>query len=169
MQILSEANRPYLIDTFTAPLGVSHFWSFSGQLLDFKLEQTQYLEEIVGKTIRVRAQNLEFDVPASWHIMIADTETYTVDTVPIAQCASFDQPIFMFSPDDCKPKIGRIQIIDFIEDGLCVAPEIPKGSAMIHPTGPEMSHGKPIFYGVVIGPHDLGRWIAGKTIGDILG
>lgn len=169
MQILSEINRPYILDSFTAPLGVSHFWTFSGHMMDFKLEETQYLEEIVGKTIRIRAQNLEIDLPASWHIMILDQETYTIDMVPIAQCASFDQPALLFSPDDSKPKIGKVQVIDFQDRGVCIAPEIPKGSAMIHPTGPELMHGKPIFYGIIVGPHDCYRWISGKTIGDILG
>jgi len=169
MQILSEVNRPYIIDSFTAPLGVTHFWSFSGHMLDFKLEQTQYLEEIVGQTIRVRVQNLEIDLPASWYIMIVDKETYTVDMVPISHCASFDQDVLLFSPDDSKLKTGKISVIDFKPKGMCIAPEIPKGSAMIHPTGPELSHGRSIFYGIVIGGHDLYRWIGGKTVGDILG
>lgn len=169
MQILSEINRPYIIDSFTAPMGVSHFWTFSGHMLDFKLEETQYLEEIVGKTIRIRAQNLEIDLPASWHIMILDQETYTIDMVPIAQCASFDQPVLLFSPDDSKPKVGKVQVIDFQDRGVCIAPEIPKGSAMIHPTGPELMHGKQLFYGIIVGPHDCYRWIGGKTVGDIIG
>ncbi len=169
MQILSEVNRPYIIDSFTAPMGVSHFWTFSGHMLDFKLEPVQYLEEIVGKTIKIRAQNLDIEVPASWNILVVDTETYSIDMVPIAQCASFEQNVFLFSPDDGKMKIGKVQVLDFQVQGKCIAPEIPKGSAMIHPTGPEMLHGKPIFYGIVMGPHDLYRWIGGLTVGDILG
>lgn len=169
MQILSEVNKPYIIDSFTAPMGVSHFWSFSGHMLDFKLEEAKYLEEIVGKTIRIRVQNLEIDLPASWNIMIVDQETYTIDMVPIAHCASFDQPVLLFSPEDGKPKVGKATVVDFKDRGVCIAPEIPKGSAMIHPTGPELLHGRSIFYGIVISGHDLYRWIGGKTIGDIFG
>lgn len=169
MQILSEINRPYLLDSFTAPLGVSHFWTFSGHMLDFKLEETKYLEEIVGKTIRIRVQNLEIDLPASWQIMIVDTETYTIDVVPIAHCATFDQNVLLFSPDDSKLKMGKVTVLDFKDRGVCIAPEIPKGSALIHPTGPELNHGRSCFYGIVVGPHDLNRWINGLTVGDILG
>ena len=169
MQILSEVNKPYIIDNFTAPLGVSHYWSFSGHMLDFKLEESKYLEEISGKTVLVRAQNLEIELPASWSIMIVDQETYTIDMIPIVQCASFDQPALLFSPDDSKLKIAKIKVLDFKDKGVCIAPEIPKGSAMIHPTGPELMHHRQIFYGIVVGPHDLYRWIGGKTIGDILG
>lgn len=169
MQILSEVNKPYIIDSFTAPMGVTHFWTFSGHMLDFKLEETKYLEEIVGQTIRVRVQNLEIDIPASWHIMIVEKETYTIDMIPIAQCASFDQEVLLFSPDDSKLVTSKLSVIDFKPKGMVIAPEIPKGSAMIHPTGPELSHGRSIFYGIVVGPHDLWRWIGGKAVGDILG
>lgn len=169
MQILSEVNKPYIIDSFTAPMGVTHFWTFSGHMLDFKLEETQYLEEIVGQTVRVRVQNLEIDIPASWYIMVVEKETYTIDMIPIAQCASFDQDIMLFSPDDSKLTTAKLQVIDFKNKGLAIAPEIPKGSAMIHPTGPELMHGRSIFYGIIIGPHDTYRWTGGKTVGDILG
>ena len=74
MLTLSEISRPYLIDSFTAPLGVTHFWTFSGHMLDFKLEEMQYLEEIVGQTIRIRVENLEIDLPASWSVMAVEKE-----------------------------------------------------------------------------------------------
>lgn len=169
MQVLSEINKSYLIDSFTAPLGISHFWTFSGHMLDFKLEELTYLEEIVGPTVKVRVQNLELDLPMSWNIMVVDKETYTIDMIPIAQCASFDHDILLFSPLDSKLKTGKLQVLEFQKKGLVIAPEIPKGSAMIHPTGPELSHFRNIFYGIVIGPHELWRYIADKTVGDILG
>jgi len=168
VQILSEVNRPYLIDSFTAPMGVSHCWMFSGHMMDFKLEQLQYLEEIVGPTVKLRVQNLDIELPASWHILIVDKETYTVDSIPIAQCASFDQDVLLFSPDDSKPTTGKALVLDFVRKGTCIAPEVPKGSALVHPTGPELSHGKQCFYGIVVGPHDLHRWLSNKTVGDLL-
>jgi len=168
MQILSEVNRPYMIDSFTAPMGVSHFWTLSGHALDFKLEPATYLEEIVGQTIRIRVQNLDIDLPASWNILIVDKETSTIDMVPIAHCASFDQDVFLFSPEDGKLKTGKAKVIEYKKKAPCIAPEIPKGSAMVHPTGPELIHGRSVFYGIVVGPHDLYRWIGGKAVGDIL-
>lgn len=169
MQILSEVNKPYIIDSFTAPLGVSHFWTFSGHMMDFKLEETQYLEEIVGQTVRIRIENLEIDIPASWSIMVVDKETYTIDMIPIAQCASFDQDVLLFSPNDSKLKTTKVQVIDFKQKAACVAPEIPKGSAMIHPVCQALSHGRNLYYGIVIGGHELYRYIGGATVGDILG
>lgn len=169
MQILSEVSRPYLIDSITAPMGVSHFWCFSGSMMDFKLEQLMYLEETIGPTIRIRAQNLEMELPASWNIMAVDKETYTVDSIPVANCATFAHDILIFSPNDSKLITCTVDIVDYFEKKSCIHPLIPKGSAMIHPTRPALSHGRSLYYGLVCGPHDLHRFIGGATVGDILG
>lgn len=169
MQIMYEAGRPYLIDSITAPMGVSHFWAFSGHMMDFKLEELEYLEETVGPTVTVRVQNLEIDMPASWSLIAVDRETYTIDSIPVTSCATFEHDILLFSPSDSKLVTTKLSIIDFSEKKSCIHPLIPKGQAMIHPTGPEISHGRNIYYGIVCGPHDLNRFIGNMTVGDILG
>ncbi len=138
-------------------------------MMDFKLEQMQYLEEINGQTVRIRVENLEIDVPASWSILIVDKETYTIDMIPIAQCASFDQDVLLFAPNDSKLKTARVQVIDFKQKSTVIAPEIPKGSAMVHPVCQDVSHGVSMYYGIVMGGHDLYRYVGGATVGDILG
>lgn len=169
MQILHDGKRSYIVDSITAPMGVSHFWTFSGHMMDFKLEPLEYLEETIGPTIRIRVQNLEIDIPASWMLIAVDKETYTVDTIPVTACATFEHDILLFSPDDSKLVTTRLNVVDFHERRSCIHPMIPKGSAMIHPTGPELLHGRSIYYGIVCGPWDLGRFIMGRTVGDILG
>lgn len=169
MQILSEVSRPYILDSLTAPIGVSHFWTFSGHMMDFKLEEFQYMEETIGPTVRIRVQNLEMDIPTSWHVLAVDKETYTIDSIPVAACATFDHNILLFSPDDSKLVTTNMVVSDFEPKRSVFHPMVPKGSAMIHPTGPEISHGRSIFYGIVVGPFDLHRWISGRTVGDILG
>lgn len=169
MQLLSEVARPYIIDSITSPMGVTHFWTLSGHMLDFKLEPLEYLEETIGPTIRVRVQNLEIDLPASWNLIAVDRETYTIDSIPITACATFEHDILLFSPDDSKLVTTKLSVVDYFDKKSCIHPMIPKGSAMIHPTGPEMMNGKSIFYGIVCGPYDLYRYVGGRTVGDILG
>ena len=169
MQILTEVSRSYIIDSLTGPMGVSHFWTLSGHMMDFKLEPLEYLEETIGPTIRVRVQNLEIDFPASWNLIAVDRETYTIDSIPITACATFEHDILLFSPGDSKLVTTKLTVVDYFEKKSCIHPMIPKGSAMVHPTGPEMSKGQSIFYGIVCGPHDLYRYVGGKTVGDILG
>jgi hypothetical protein len=83
--------------------------------------------------------------------------------------ATMDHRLFLFSPDDSKLVTTTAIVVEYSPKAVVYHPMVPKGSAMVHPTGPETSHGKPIFYGIVCGPHDLHRWISGKTVGDILG
>ena len=62
-------------------MGVSHFWTFSGHMMDFKLEALEYLEETTGPTITLRIQNLDIPLPASWTLMAVDMETSALFTV----------------------------------------------------------------------------------------
>lgn len=150
-------------------MGVSHFWSFSGHMLDFKLETLEYLEETTGPTVTIRVQNLDMEIPTGWTVMAVDMETYTIDCIPVTAAATFSHNLLLFSPDDGKLVTTTANIVDFNKKNSVVHPTVPKGSAMVHPTGPELKHGKHVFYGIVCGPHDLHRWIGGKTVGDILG
>ena len=169
MEILSEVSRAYILESITAPIGVSHFWSFNSHMMDFKLEELQYLEETTGHSVKLRIQNLDIILPASWYIMAVDKETYTIDSIPVTSSAAFDHNLLLFSPDDSKLVTTTATIVDYFPKEACVHPAIPKGAAMVQPTGMETLHGKSIFYGIVCGPHDLHRWIGGKTVGDILG
>lgn len=168
MQILAETQKPYIVESLSAPIGVSHYWTFSGHMLDFKLEPFTYIEETTGPTVRVVAQNLEMDLPASWQVLVVDQETYTIDCIPVAHCASFDHSVFLFSPHDGKMATTQMRVVDFRQQASCIHPAVPKGSALVVPTGPELLHGQRVFYGIVCGPYDLARWIGGRTVGEIL-
>lgn len=168
MEILSEVSRPYRLDSFSDTPSITHFWGFSAHMLDFKLYPLEYLEETVGGTVTVQLENTVVDIPSSWHIMIVDRETYTIDMIPITKCASFDTDIFLFSPDDGKLATGKVKILDYKPKGVCFSPEIQKATAMIQSVGQRLFHGKLIHYGALICPYDLHRWIGDLTVGDIL-
>lgn len=169
MHILSEVSRPYHIDSLSAPLGVSHFWTFNGKMLDFKLEELEYLEETLGPTIKIKVHNMEMELPMSWSVIAVDKETYTIDSIPLASCATFEHDILLFSPDDSKLVTAKLSVIDFYDKKGCIHPMIPKDSCMVHPVTTMPHHGKNVFYGIVCGPNDLYRYIGQRTVGDILG
>jgi hypothetical protein len=137
-------------------------------MLDFKLEPFIYIEETTGPTITVSVQNMEIDLPSSWQVLVVDEETYMIDCIPVAHCASFDHSVFLFSPQDGKMATAHMRIVNFSQQASCIHPSVPKGSALVIPTGPELLHGTPVFYGIVCGPYDLHRWIEGRTVGEIL-
>lgn len=168
MNILSEVNKPCPLSSITAKVGISHFWTLSSQIRDFKLEELTYLEEMSGKLVTLQIGDTIVKLPSNWSIMIVDNETYTIDLVKVPNLAAFDYDVFLFSPEDSKLKTTKVKVIGLDEEGVEVVPSIPKGSAMIVPAGTFSSHGRLLYCGIVTTPYDLWRWLNGCTVGDLL-
>lgn len=168
MLLLPEYNRPYSIDSLTDPVVVKHNWIFHGPTTDFMLAPLIYLEETTGAAVKVRINNSEFWIPATWHILVTDRETYQIDTVCIQDCAKMKHIAFSFAPDEMKLRTLDVMIIDYVEHIVLVHPMINKGTALVHPVGPSpQAIGKQYQLSVVIGPHDLYKHLTNKVIGDI--
>jgi hypothetical protein len=167
--VINEINKPYLIDSLTQPLPLRHHWIFDAHFLDFTLAEINFLDETVGPTISLRIAECEIKVPSGWNILIVDRETSTVDVVPVSKCAAMEYLAFVFSPEDGKLITEPIKVIDWAEKDACIFPAVATGPAVIHSIAPGVLHGKTINRGIILSPHDLWRWIGGKTIGDILG
>lgn len=168
MLCLPDYSRPYLIDSLTAPVVIKHHWIFSGPLCDFTLSPITYLEETSGAAVKLRVNNSEFWVPATWNVLVTDTETYQLDTVGVQSCATVNHPLFIFSPTEMKLRVMNAAVIDHAEHMSLVHPMINKGTALVHPIGPSLNmREKDMQLSVIIGPHDLYKHLAGKVIGDI--
>jgi hypothetical protein len=168
MLVLPEYNRPYLIDSLTAPVVIKYNWIFSAPMCDFTLAPITYLEETSGAVVKVRINNSEFWVPATWNILVTDRETYQLDTVSIQSCASTKHIAFVFAPDEMKLRTLDIMVTDYAEHMALVHPMINKGTALVHPVGPaSQAWGKQLQLSVVIGPHDLYKYLQNKVVGDV--
>ena len=108
-------------------------------------------------------------MPATWNILVTERETYQIDTVGIQSCATTKHLAFSFSPDEMKLRTLDIMVIDYADNMALVHPMITKGTALVHPVGPApvTNMTKPIQLSVVIGPHDLYKYLTNKVIGDI--
>ncbi len=168
MQILTDFNKPYIIDSLTAPVVVKYNWIFHGPTTDFMLQQIHYLEETTGAAVKVRINNTDFWIPALWNILVTDKETYQIDTVGIQSCASIKHVAFAFSPDESKLRTLDISIVDYCDKMSIVHPMINKSTALVHPVGPSVGYGKQVQLAVVIGPHDLAKHLTNKVVGDVL-
>lgn len=171
MLVLPDYNRPYAINSLTAPLVIRHHWMFNGNIFDFVLSEISYLEETTGPAIKISANGNGFWVPEAWHILVVDTDTSYVDTVPIISCASTPYSAFIFCSSDMKQRCQEIRVVDKADEMPIVHPMIPKGFAHVHPIGstsvgsssriaPQLN--------IVIGPHDLYKILANKSTGDFL-
>jgi len=167
MLVLPDYAKPYNIDSLTAPIFIKHNWIFHAPSLDFKLNPITYLEETTGASFRLRVNNYEFWCPASWNILITDRETYQIDTVSIQSCASTAYLAFNFSPDEMKLRTLDIMVTDYTEHMSLIHPMISKATALVHPVGASRDSGRQHQLCVVIGPHDLYKYVQDRVIGDI--
>lgn len=169
MQVLPDHNRPYVIDSLTAPVVIKYNWIFNATQCDFMLNQIQYLEETTGAVVKVRINGTEFWMPSSWYILVTDAETYQVDTVSIQDCATKKHIAFSFSPDEMNLRTLDVMILDYADSMSLVHPMISKGTCMIHPVGPSPErNGKSYQLSVIIGPHDLYKYLNNKVVGDLV-
>lgn len=170
MLILPDYGTPYILDSLIAPMIIKHCWMFDGPMNDFILSPITYLEETSGPAVKVRINNSEFWVPKSWYILITDLETLQIDTVPIESCTNTKHIAYSFCPDEVNLRTLDIRILDHSKHEVLVHPMINKGTAMIHPVGPAPTLSKKnlLQLSVIIGPHDLYKYIGSKVVGDII-
>lgn len=169
MLVLPDFNRPYLIDSLTAPVVIKHHWIFNAPQTDFMLEQIKYLEETTGAAVKLRVNNSEFWIPSTWYILVTDRETYQLDTVQVTACASTGHIAFSFSREEMNLRTLDIAVVDYAESMSLVHPMINKGCALVHPVGPAPTfNGKQLQLSVVVGPHDLWKHLQNKVVGDVM-
>ena len=167
MLICPDWNRPLIIDSLNSPLVAQHFWTFSGPMRDFVLSPITYLEESSGPAIRLNVNEIEFNVPISWSVLVSDPDTYQLDTIPVSSCANNQAYAVSMSPDDSRYRLLPIRVIDFIESDACVHPMMTKGHAMQHPVGITTLYEKTVNLTISIGPYDLFKYIENLAVGDI--
>lgn len=170
MQLLTDYNRPFILDNLTTPMVIKYNWVFTGVDTDFKLSPISYLEETTGAALKLQINGARFWVPATWHILIADSDTCQVDTINVAACANTNYTAYSFCPDETKMRVLDISVVGYVNNIALVHPMISKGSMLVHPVGPFTTYNRQseLQLSVVIGPHDLHKHLNGKTVGDIM-
>lgn len=167
MLICPDWNKPLIVDSLNSPMVATHFWTFSGVQQDYMLSPITYLEESTGPAIRISVNEIEFDLPTSWFILVGDPDTYQLDTVPVGSCSSTTYHAVSMSPDDSRYRLLPISIVDFIPSTSCIHPMIQKGHGMQHPVGLTYLHEKQVNLTITVGPTDLYKFIEGLAVGDI--
>lgn len=167
MLVLPDFAIPFSVDSLTAPIVIKHCWMFRGIDTDFTLLPILYLEETTGAAVKVRINNSEFWIPATWNILVTDRDTFQLDTVNIQSCAATKHIAFVFAKDELKLRTLDIMVLDYCDSMSLIHPMIGKGTALVHPVGPSQGIGKQVALSVVIGPHDLYKYLSDKIVGDI--
>lgn len=175
MLILPEYNHPYLIDDVSGPVVPRHNWVYDVSLNDFMLKPIRLLEETTGPTVKVQINGFEFNVPASWNILVVDEETKMVDTVQITQCSSSGYQAFLIHPDNHDYHVSPIVLLDLSMKDSCVHPMIPRMGMMLHPVGqiPATQYSRSnnrseLSYCCMLSPQDLGKHMHGMTAMEVV-
>jgi hypothetical protein len=168
MQFLNETNRPHQVSDISDPMVFRHYWAFDGHMLDFRMQEMSYIERSMGSTVSIDVNGLIVEVPSSWFIVAVSKETSTVDSVPVPLAAAYNHHALLFSAEDSKPATLELKITGINQKGVVHYPSVNKGCALIVPCMVNQYQGRPVYYGFIMGPHDLHRYVGGKTIGDLL-
>lgn len=165
MQFINKLFRPYEINSVAQALTFTDIYTFDAKLCKPTLSAVEYLEEVTCPTVTLEVAGTSVEIPASWHVMIMDTETFTIDTIPVglAQVYPNTAPGYTFVNNSgilkmTKPTKTQMIGTRYSADGIFVHPSISKHMAFIIPVGAAT---------IIAGPHDLSRYISRLTIGDL--
>lgn len=165
MQFINKLFRPYEINSVTQALTFTDVYTFDAKHLSPKLTAVEYLEEVVCPAVTLEVAGHQVDLPASWHVMIMDTETFSIDTIPVALSQVYENvaPGYTFVNSSgilkmTKPTKNNMIGVRYSASGNFVHPAIGKQMAFIIPIA-NMT--------IIAGPHDLSRYISRLTIGDL--
>jgi len=165
MQILPDYSYPYSINDISGVVIPRYNWFYDVSLNDFVLRQIHMIEETTGLTVRVKINKTEFLVPDSWNIFVVDDETKLIDTVPVKQCGSLRALIMHPLRHDYH--LSKISLIDLIPHESCVHVMIPRHTMMLTPVG-KVNSKTDYEYCCLLSPHDIGRYLIGITINDVM-
>jgi hypothetical protein len=161
MNILSD-NEIVNVTDFSSQFPAAHYWTFNGIEVDFMYGKITHVEEYTGASVTIKCDNHPepIIIPANWFILALDRESYRIDMVPILACSTYEHDAYVFCSTHQRVETVKIRILEFNNDSVVYAPNIPKASAIVCP----FSDTK----GIIVGPVDLHRYLKEKVVGDLV-
>lgn len=160
MLIFDENNQTIILDSIHTPVRSDYFWCLDTDDKDFMLAQLLVLEEITAPTFTLNLGGFEFDVPASWNVLIYDAETMQIDSVELANAAGKDFTAFIYGPRENHQQGEIVTITDYKPVSKSVAPLLNKHQMLCHPISPK--------HWICITPHDVQKHLKNIYVGNIL-
>ena len=161
MLIFDNTSQPIIIDSIYAPIVSDHFWVLDLSMRDFALTPLNVLEETVCPTVVLRVDGFDFPVPASWNILVYDTETTQLDVVELAEAAGREFTALLFGPNMSSQRPGHVTVVDYQMEYKNVNPSLNKHQMLCHPVGPNTW--------INIAPTDIyTKYLKDICVGDLL-
>lgn len=154
MMILTDYNKPYIIESLVSPIIPEYYWVFSGKMLDYTLCPISYLEETIGPTIEFVIEGTQIFLPTSWHVLVVEPDTGQLDTIPVLSCSKAAFNALVFTPNDPKFRHAEMRVSGLETNKSLVHPMMEKGTMMCIPIGPDPATGNVM--SICAGPYDVG-------------
>ena len=162
MLLFDDNSRPIIIDDLNNPLYTQHMWVLDFNLMDFTMVPLVMIEETTCPTMEILVNGFQFNVPASWSILVYDRETVQVDAIELAEASGREFTALVYGPTKTIPSPGLITVTNYHIEHKNVGPVLGKHQMLCHPIGPDTW--------VAIGPHDYyNKFLKTASLGDIIG
>ena len=160
MLILNEDNQTILLDSIYNPVKSEYFWCLDTVEQDFMLAPLLVLEEITAPTFTISLGGFNFDVPASWNILIYDNETMQIDSIELGNASGKDFRAFIYGAQENHHQGQIIRISNLTPMAKTVAPLLNKHQMLCHPISPK--------HWVCVTPHDVQKHLKNLYVGNLL-
>lgn len=136
MLIFDETGKTIILNSVNDPIVSDSCWVLDVAIPDYKLTKLVALEEMITPAIELQVAGFKFTVPASWSILVADTETTQIDCVEARNVAAKDFTALAYGPSALTPHMPLITVTNYYPQRKIVAPIIGKTQMLCHPIAP---------------------------------
>ena len=120
MKFMNKLCRGYEIASVTQALTFKDVYIFDAKLKAPRLLEIDTLEEVECPLVEIQVSENTIQLPSNWHVMIFETENFTIDTIPVALSQVYENmtPGFQFNATDgilqnIVPK--KLPMIDMVQ------------------------------------------------------
>lgn len=136
MVITNELQQDLLIDNIYAPIPTELFWVLDLEQEDFMMCPLSMLEEVIGPTIWIRAnEDAIFQMPTTWNLLIYSEDTGQVDIVDGMNLTTGSYTALLGGVNVARPAPCSIQVVDYKPEATNVCPALSKHQMLCHPIG----------------------------------
>lgn len=165
MDFFNKFYRSMSFESVTQPISFTEVVVFDAKTKLPTLQSIEHLEEVSTPMVELDVSGDTIKVPASWNVVIMETENYTIDTIPVALSQVYENiaPGFQFISEGgvlktTKPSRRKMIGVRYLQNEVVIHPSIPKNCAFLLPVNGSS---------IIVGPHDLSRYLAKLSVGDI--
>lgn len=137
MLIFDGKNDVLILDNIYTPVAADYFWVLDLMMMDFTLSPLLVLEETVCPTIEVQVLGFQFNLPATWNVLVADPETMQLDVIEVSELAGKQFHAFVHGPKKPNMETALITVTDFFNTRKNVGPSVNKHQMLCHPVSPD--------------------------------